>query len=118
MKQALLKMLESFDKLVEDGFDEVLDTDVREQMADVITSTLVDPKPDYELPSTFGMFSDEGNQKVAAILRDFLAHPEFAIAQQLPTDRDRLRAFEDIDVETEEGSTYDEYFGCSGAEED
>ena len=37
MKVALLKMLESFDKLVEDGFEEVLDTDVREQMADVIT---------------------------------------------------------------------------------
>ena len=73
--------------------------------------TLVDLQPDYQLPDEFGMFSPEGNKKVKAILAKFFANPDVAEAKKLPTPKERLDAFQDIEVESSEGNTYDEYFG-------
>lgn len=56
MKKALKQLLNSLDKLAEGDHDEVLDTDVREQMHDVVYKTLVEPVAGYELPEEFGMF--------------------------------------------------------------
>ena len=111
MKKALKQLLNSLDKLAEGGHDEVMDTDVRERMHDAVYKTLVEPQPDYQLPDEFGMFSPEGNKKVKAILIKFFAHPEFADAKTLPTPKARLDAFQDVEVESAEGNTYDEYFG-------
>ena len=111
MKKALKQLINAFDKLAEDGHDEVMDTDVRERMHDAVYKTLVEPQADYELPDEFGMFSPDGNKKVKAILAKFFAHPEFAEAKKLPTPKARLDAFQDVEVESGEGNTYDEYFG-------
>lgn len=111
MKKALKQLINSLDKLADNGHDEVMDTDVREQMYDAVHQLLVEPQAEYELPDEFGMFSPEGNALVKAILAKFAAHPEFAEAKKLPTAKERLDAFQDIDVESAEGNTYDEYFG-------
>jgi len=111
MKKALKQLLNSLDKLVDDGQEEVMDTDVRERMHDAVYKMLVQPQPDYQLPDEFGMFSPEGNEQVRAILANFLAHAEFAEAKTLPTPKARLDAFQDIEVESAAGNTYDEYFG-------
>ena len=111
MKKALKQMLDALDKLVDGGDDEVMDTAVRERMHDAVYKTLVEPQPDYQVPDEFGMFSPEGNKKVKAILTRFFAHPEFAEAKKLPTPQARLDAFQDVEVESAEGNSYDEYFG-------
>lgn len=111
MKKALKQLLNALDKLVEAGHDEVMDTDVREQMHEAIYKSFVEPEAEYRLPDEFGMFSAEGNQKVKNILTKFLGHPETSEAKNLPTPKARLDAFQDIDVESSEGNTYDEYFG-------
>jgi len=111
MKEALKQLLNALDKLAEGGHDEVMDTDVRERMHEAVYKKLVEPQPDYQIPDEFGMFSPEGNKKVKAILTQFFSHPEFAEAKMLPTSKARLEAFQDMEVESAEGNTYDEYFG-------
>jgi len=111
MKQALKQLLDALDTIAASGFDEVLDTEVRERMHEAVYRTLVEPEPGYQLPEEFAMFSPEGNQKVRATLATFFAHPEFAAAKLLPTPKERLDAFQDIEVESSQGITYDEYFG-------
>jgi hypothetical protein len=111
MKKAVKQLLNALDKLGEGGHDEVMDTDVREQMSDALHKTLVEPQPDYQLPEEFGMFSPEGNKKVKAALSKFFAHPEFVEAKKLPTPKARLDAFQDVEVESDGGNTLDEYFG-------
>ncbi len=114
MKNALKQLLNSLDQLTEEGHDEVQDTDVREHMAEAVHNLLVEPKPDYELPDEFGMFSPEGNQKVKAILARFFADPEVSKAKSLPTPKQRLAAFQDVKVQSSAGNCYDEYFGYDG----
>ncbi len=115
MKTALQQLLNALDKLAEGGHDEVMDTDVREQMYVAVHSTLVEPVANYQLPEEYGMFSPEGNKKVKTILSEFFSHPEVAFAKKLPTAKARLDAFQDIDVVSSAGNTYDEYFGYSDA---
>jgi hypothetical protein len=92
--------------------EEVGDTDVREQMYDAVHRGFIVPQPGYELPAKFGMFSDEGDKLVRVALQKFLAHPDVvAAAKSLKTPEARLAGFQDTDVESSEGNTYDEYFG-------
>lgn len=113
MKAALKELIDDLDAIVEEH-DELGDTDVREQMADSVHKTFVDPIPGYTLPHTFGMFSNEGNEMVRSALQKFFQHPEVtAAAKSLTTPQARLDGFQDIAVESESGNTYDEYFGYS-----
>jgi hypothetical protein len=99
------------DKIAEE-FEEVTDTDVREQMRDAIEKSLLDPVPGYTLPDEFGMFEPRGNAKVKAALAKFVAAAKAeAEAAGLKNRADRLRAFQDIKVESRDGNTYDQYFG-------
>jgi hypothetical protein len=103
--------LDSLDGVVAAGHEEVMDTAVREQLHEAVFKTLVEPEAGYRLPEEFGMFSEEGNAKVRRILGKFLAHPEVEAAKKLGTAKERLEAFGDLEVESSEGTTYDEYFG-------
>lgn len=115
MKKALQQLLNALDKISEEH-EEVGDTAVREFMYEAVRNSFIVPQAGYELGDDYGMFSDEGNQKVRAALRRFLIHPEVAAAAtQLRTPKERLDAFQDIEVRSTEGNTYDEYFGYSEA---
>ena len=112
MKKSLKALLNALlDKVAED-FEEVTDSDVRDQMREAVEKALLDPVPGYQLPDEFGMFEAKGNAKVKAALAKFIesAGAE-AKAAGLKTRADRLRAFQDIELESRNGSTYDEYFG-------
>jgi hypothetical protein len=111
LKKALRLLLNALDKLAEDGHEEVTDTDVREQMHDAVYKTLVEPVAGYHLPGEFGMFTPEGNLRVRAILAKFLTHSEVVATNYFPTPKERLDAFQDVEVESADGSTYDDYFG-------
>src|SRR5262245_46386651 len=111
MKQALKQLIDDLDAIFEEH-EELGDTDVREQMAMAIHHALIAPEPDYALPKAFGMFSEEANSRVREALDAFLEDPEIVAAKEsLSTPQARLDAFQDIAVESDEGNTYDEYFG-------
>jgi hypothetical protein len=111
MKKSLKALLNALDKIAEE-YDEVLDTDVREEMRQAVESALLEPVPDYQLPDEFAMFEPKGNAKVKAALAKFIASAQAECeAAGLKTRDDRLRAFQDIEVESRDGNTYDEYFG-------
>jgi len=111
MKKALKQLIDALDKVF-DEYEEVGDTDVREQMYEAVHKGFIVPQTGYALPAKFGMFSDDGDKKVRAALQKFLAYPDVvAASQSLKTPETRLAAFQDADVESSEGNTYDEYFG-------
>ena len=111
MKKALRQLINTLDKVFE-THEEVGDTAVREAMYDAIHKSFIKPVKGYTLPDEFEMFSPEGNKKVRAALAKYLAHPDVAAAaKKLKTPKERLDAFQDADVESAEGNSYDEYFG-------
>jgi hypothetical protein len=111
MKKSLKRLLDALDDIAED-FGEILDTDVREEMAIAVEKALLAPVAGYALPDDFAMFEPEGNARVRAALARFIEEAKAeAGAAGLVTREDRLRAFQDLDVESREGNTYDEYFG-------
>jgi hypothetical protein len=115
VKKALKQLINALDKVFEEH-DEVGDTAVREFKYDAVQKSFIVPQAGYELPEEFGMFSEEGNRKVRSALKKFLAHPEVAAAAtKLKTPKERLDAFQNVDVESSEGNTYDEYFGYAEA---
>ena len=109
MKKSLKVLLNAMDKIAED-FEEVGDTAVREQMREAIEKGLLAPVAGYVLPDEFGMFEPEGDAKVKAALATFIAAAKVE-SVGLTTREDRLRAFQDTDVESRDGNTYDEFFG-------
>jgi hypothetical protein len=119
MKNALKSLLNAMDKIAED-FEEVTDTDVREQMRrDAIHKTIIEPQATYVLPDEFGMFSPEGNGKVKAALAKLIKAARAEIKKaKVATPKARMAAFQDIEVESRNGATYDEYFGYDDTYED
>jgi hypothetical protein len=109
MRKSLKALLNAMDRIAED-FEEVGDTQVRELMREAIEKALLAPATGYVLPDEFGMFEPQGDAKVKAALAEFIEAAKVESAG-LTTREDRLRAFQDIDVESRDGNTYDEYFG-------
>ncbi len=111
MKTALKQLVDDLDSVFAEH-EEVGDTDVREQMYEAVSKSFIIPQPGYVLPAEFGMFSDDGNKKVKSALRKFFAQPDvLAASSQIKTPEARLAAFQDTNVKSSKGHTYDEYFG-------
>ncbi len=110
LKTALISLVDELSSIEQDH-EEIGDTDVREEMFEAISKTFISAEPGYVLPDSFGMFSDEGNQKVKAAISKFLSHSEVKdAALALTTPQERLDAFQDP-IETAAGQTQEEYFG-------
>src|SRR5215207_8006028 len=107
MKNALRTLLNNLDKVAQEHL-EIHDTVVRENMGDVVYSSLVLLEPAFpnpEYPNDYGLFSDDGNDKVHHSIIEFLSHPEVVAARDhLPTQQERLDAFQDYDVASESGT--------------
>jgi len=100
---------------VEDKYPQIRDMAVREELSGAIDYFIFDSSGgEFPLNTHFAMFSDEGNEEVRKALLQFLTHPEVKAARvELTTPQARLDAFQDGDVESSNGSTYDNYFGWS-----
>ena len=60
----------------------------------------------------FKMFTKSGDKRVRSALKTFLTKAAALAAKAgLCSAQDRLAAFQDIEVTSENGSTYDDYFG-------
>ncbi len=115
MKKSLKALLNAMDKIFEQH-EELGDTAVREQMREAIEKALLAPVAGYMVPDEFGMFSPEADAKVRAALVKFIEAARVEAAR-LTSREDRLRAFQDVSVESSEGNTYDEYFGYDDSSE-
>ena len=113
LKTALTQLLFALDR-VQDEHGEVCDTVVRDVLRRVITDAFVLPKPSFVMPTAFGLFSADGNAKVRAALEHFLSSPEVQTTRATLTAEQRLAAFEDGDVRTNKGHTYDCFFSHAG----
>jgi len=110
---SLKKLLTRLDGIME-KHEEVQDTDVREQLHEAVQNAFVLETADYGLPEEFGMFTKAGNKRVRSALAAFLPKAvELATKAGLSSESLRLAAFQDIEVTSENGSTYDDYFGDS-----
>ncbi|HTJ00779.1 MAG TPA: hypothetical protein VL527_17995 [Dongiaceae bacterium] len=113
IKKALRQFFSALDRIY-DKYQELGDTDVKEQMYRAIYRGFIQPQRGYVLPEKFGMFSDKGNDLVKAALHGFLTHPQVvAAAHALKTPKDRFAAFQDGDAQTAAGTNYVSYFGYS-----
>jgi hypothetical protein len=113
IKNALRELLDNLDEVAE-KHSEIRDTMVREILSDTILYQFVFDSSTNDVPSDkdYAMFSDEGNEAVHKALVQFLTHPEVKAArQQLTTPEERLVVFQDGEIETSNGNSYDSYFG-------
>ncbi len=81
-------------------------------MSETIFQGLLKPSDNYNTPDDFGMFSDDANRQIKAALIRFLSAVESKIGDPgIKTPEERLNAFQDEDVESDDGMFYDDYFG-------
>lgn len=119
MENILKKLLDDLAAIAADDHDEIFDTDVREQMSDAIWSGFINPQGGYELPDTFGMFSDDGNERIKAALEEFLpAAGKYARENGISTPQERLDAFQNENVAGGDEYSYDDFFGYLESAED
>lgn len=116
MKKALKQMLDSLDRLMDDGIcPELGDTAVREAMFEAVYQGFVVGKPGFKLPDEYcsnRSEDDESDAEIKKVLQRFLKHPELSAARKtLKTKKERLAAFQDDSVVSDGGSYYDDYFG-------
>ena len=115
MEQVLRKLLDQLDLIAEENA-EILDSDVREQLSETLFNSYIDPVEGYDLPDDFGLFSEEGNQRVRGAIKSFIDNAiPIAINLKLCTVDEKLGEFQNDDVESEQGSVYDDYFGYTEA---
>jgi len=80
------------------------DKEVREQMSEAIGQKFINPLDGYQVPDQFGMYSSHTNKRVKATLIKFLSAVEPKIGTSgLETSEERLNAFQDEDIESDNG---------------
>jgi hypothetical protein len=105
---ALLEDLET----IGDRHEELFDTDVREHLWEAIEAGLIRQEAGFEVPAQLGMFSEEANAWVAAVLGRHIAQLKEAFkAIGLDSEEKRLASFFNPKLHTPRGATVDEFFG-------
>jgi hypothetical protein len=112
-EDALKSLLDSLGDIYERS-PELLDTDVREALAEAIWKLFLMPQPDYTLPNTFYLDSAEANTGIRSALAEYT---QAAGGFALDAFHERLAAFQNLDVVAENGFTYDEFFGWTNPDE-
>jgi hypothetical protein len=118
MEEALLQLLTTLEALGE-THEELYDSEVRERMGNAIRDGYVREKPNYEVPSDLGMYSDEANEAVQRAIETYIAAAnELARELGIVTFHDRIAAFQNgnVRVNPETAIDYEELFGHSPPE--
>jgi len=104
-------LLEDLEK-IGDEHPEIYDTDVRGRMWMIVERVLIRQETDIVVPSDLGMFSDEANQRLRAVLDDNLRRLKDTFRTfQLNTEAERLKSFLNPRLKTERGQHIDAFFG-------
>lgn len=111
LELSIRKLLTRLD-VVSEKHEEVADTDVMEQMSDAVWNGFIQNNKDYVLPDALGMFTKTANKKIYSALSTFIKQANrLAEKAGLTSPSQRLNAFQDTDISSENGTCYDEYFG-------
>lgn len=110
MKDALKRLLDALDAIGE-AHGEICDTVVREQMHEVIDTHVIQPQEGAVMPTGFGMFSPEADAAVGLALAAFVTDPDVVALRDASSPQQRLDAFQDPSVLSDEEMMYDDYFG-------
>jgi hypothetical protein len=111
MEELLLELLNRLQE-IESDHNEICDTACRSAMASAVFNTSLSPKDGYRFPHDFGLTEPHGNQAVREALKRYAsAARELAPTVGVRTFQQRLAAFQDSSVCTEDGATYDDFFG-------
>jgi hypothetical protein len=104
-------LLDDLDELAE-AHPEVLDSDVRERMWEVVQASLIRQVATAQIPSELGMFTPEGNEQLHDVLAANLARlrETFAVFR-LDTPAKRLASFHNPKLRSARGSSVEHYFG-------
>ena len=108
---AVVALLDTLERIA-DEHDELMDTDVREAVHATLTWYFVWGQPRTRFPCRFGMFSADGDRRVASALNRFLDAAERArdIAR-LSLGQARLDRLQSDAATTSSGASYDEFYG-------
>jgi hypothetical protein len=117
MEVTLRLLLNRLDTIAKEH-EEVGDTDVRESMSNAVFNGFLRPRSDFELPDSYAMFSEQGDQLVRQAIAEFLpAARRFAVENGLASFHDRLSAFQNGAVQSTAGSNFDDYFGWANPDD-
>lgn len=110
MEQLLLELLTRLEAVGERD-ESVFDAVVREKMGDPVFYGFIKPEPGYVLPDDYGM-PEEENRRIKAALGSYIEGAR-SLAQNLglETFHERLAAFQNLAVRTEQKNGYDDFFG-------
>jgi hypothetical protein len=111
---ALRKLLDDLERIGDDH-EELFDSEVRDAMGLAIFTAVIRPEPGAEFPTDYGMESAKANASVARAIAaycDSVRH-EF----QGLSFKERLAAFQDPEVVTEEGNEFDDFFGWANPDD-
>jgi hypothetical protein len=109
---ALLKQVMEELEVIGEAHDELYDTDIKENLFEAVCAGFVKPQAGFRLFDDFGLASEEANHQVQAALARYLqAANERALELGLTTPRQRLHAFQNGEVCTDEGQYPDDFFG-------
>jgi hypothetical protein len=109
MEDVLLEFLLRLDAINEHhgGLDEA----ASEVMGDAVFDGFIKPHPDFVLRDEFGMNSSEADELVKATLEWFIPAAAQACQQEgLTTFHERLAAFQNLNVQTEATTCYNDFF--------
>ena len=110
---ALAGLLDALEEVAEQHA-EVFDTDVREQIWEVVEQRYVRRTRGYVIPATLGMFTDEGNARLRAALEHHLKNlVAIADAFRLDTEVQRLRTIRNPAVASgRKRYSFEDFFGA------
>jgi|GEM_PF-1770052 len=111
MQKALLKLFDGIEQLAE-NHSEVYDTDVRESIHLALNHHFVWGVDMGKSIVSFGMFSRDGDERLAGLVDGFIRSVEVrqAIAS-VSSVESRLAMLQDGGIKTSNGRKYDEFFG-------
>lgn len=119
MEGILLQLLNNLEAIAHD-YDGIYDTVSREAMREAVFHGFLRSVPDYTIPSDFGLLerqgtqvvlSERGNLRVREALVGYIQAANTKANELGLTFQGRLAAFQNSEVVTEDGSTYDDFFG-------
>jgi hypothetical protein len=92
--------------------EELTDTDVREAIHDALNFFFVWGNDAAAWPKSFGMFSADGDRKIASALNALLSDVAIRkIQESTPVGEARLQILQDTSIATPAGRRYDEFIG-------
>ena len=114
MEKALRQFLARLEA-IEEEFEGLGDTNVREQMGEEIHRGFFRLKENFNPSGAYGL-SPEGNRRVSTTISRFVTAARAAAEEEgLHTFHQRLAAFQDDGVRTLDGSNFNDFFGVKEA---